>query len=314
MTLSWINIKKGKTLFKIQFFNSLFILHIFLKLELKFVHFLFLQQQNLETMTELTINYDIGKESGTCPCTPVSTLSELEERLPQICSSIANVLGKRNLEATYQRALKMDLEECGVQVREEVSIDILYKGKPVGTRRADLVVRTSDGNVAILELKAVARLNGENLKQLEYYLTHFKVDNGFLINFPHEAGFPDTDDLESTFAQIQLCGDGIVLTDRITRLNHVSPKRSVPQVIKVVRCEKNPGSAAVKTEPFLLPDWHISNGGAGPCSGASAGASASASSACGSPIRYGTTLKGTPCKICIKEQGFCKYHKNQAPK
>lgn len=255
----------------------------------------------------------------------INNLTELEANLPSICQSILDILGKRNLEATYQRALKFDLENAGVEVRDEVEIEIIYKGIRVGTRRADLICRTADGAISILELKAVAKLTGENLKQLEYYLTHFKVNTGFLINFPHESGFPDIDcdEFSHVFSQLQLCGESNVVTDRTTRSAACHTGKScTPEIIRVTKHEKEaeegPAAVKVKNEKDAAAVINLFNNNADSpirqISTASAAFPSSSSATTPPAVKFGVTLKGTPCKICIQENRFCKYHKNQAPK
>jgi GxxExxY protein len=273
-----------------------------------------------------SIDYGIPSDETV---SPIRTLSDLEAHLPHICESIAEVLGKRNLEATYQRALKMDLEEAGVEVMEEVPINILYKGKPVATRRADLILKTADGQVSIIELKAIASLTGENLRQMEYYLAHFRVDTGFLVNFPHEVGFPDISDIGCVFSQLRLSGDVDILPDRTTRAGSSRVKPRTPQVVKVVRChseepekvcsgentttkvkkEQQRGGHAAAAAVSGLDRTDMSSPAA-----AGVGRSGTGSGSRAGPGRvFGITAKGTPCKVCIQLGEYCKYHSDQAP-
>lgn len=126
------------------------------------------------------------------------TLASFKNTVVALANKVYAALGNAQLEATYQRALLVELRklhEHGVSVAEEVSIDITYDGHVVGHRRADIIVGFADGSHCILELKAVAKgLTAEHLRQLKYYMWSFKVPHGVLINFPRVPDFPDIDD------------------------------------------------------------------------------------------------------------------------
>eukprot|EP00284_Hemiselmis_tepida_P013966 CAMPEP_0174918842 /NCGR_PEP_ID=MMETSP1355-20121228/3321_1 /TAXON_ID=464990 /ORGANISM="Hemiselmis tepida, Strain CCMP443" /LENGTH=192 /DNA_ID=CAMNT_0016164041 /DNA_START=169 /DNA_END=744 /DNA_ORIENTATION=+ len=124
----------------------------------------------------------------------IKSMEDLAKALPGMCQAVQDVLGSTNLEATYQRALKLDLQDAGLVVISEVEVPLKYRGLQISTRRADLIVRTPDGSTTVLELKAVCSgLGREHLRQLEYYMAHFHVPHGFLVNFPHDSGFPDVE-------------------------------------------------------------------------------------------------------------------------
>ena len=122
----------------------------------------------------------------------IHSIEELECYLPAMCEDIHKILGSQNLKATYQRCLEMDLREAGLVVLSEVEVPITWRGKRVSTRHADVIVRTPDGDQAVLKLEAVGDPLGEkNLQELEHYMRHFTIKYGFLVNFPHDAGFPE---------------------------------------------------------------------------------------------------------------------------
>ena len=76
-------------------------------------------------------------------------------------------------------------------MEDELSLRILYGDLgEIGSRRLDLLLTLRDATQAIIELKAVQTLTPTHLSQLEYYLAHWKLDTGYLVNFPHETGFP----------------------------------------------------------------------------------------------------------------------------
>lgn len=234
----------------------------------------------------------------------ISTLDALDEQLPSICNSLFEILGRKNLEATYQRALCIDLEEYGIKVDSEVSIDIMYKNRIVGTRRADIIITLPNKERAVVELKAVANLNSEHLKQLEYYLVHFDISCGYLINFPHETGFPDLDYSKHVFTQTNLSDDKGCLTDRKTRSHAIINDKP-----HIIRLHKDTISADKIMDKFAKLNL-VSNAKVEkePITGTNAYSPTKQTSRI-----YGITLKGTPCKLCINEGDYCKFHKNQRP-
>lgn len=120
-----------------------------------------------------------GAPESTAVAPPILSIADLDRHLGTVCQAILQALGSRQLEATYQRCLAFDLTQAGATVEAEVEMELTYKGHTVGTRRADLVVRTADGGVAVLELKASTNsLHTGQLKQLQYYMYHLGASTG----------------------------------------------------------------------------------------------------------------------------------------
>ena len=82
-------------------------------------------------------------------------------------------------ENVYKNALYIELKEHGLDVKTEVPLKVVYKGREVGSYRADMIV---DDKV-IIELKAIAALTTIQEVQLVNYLTATGIDDGLLINF-----------------------------------------------------------------------------------------------------------------------------------
>jgi len=175
------------------------------------------------------INLSRRQRSISAPAPQIRDLAGLDEHLQGICDSIFAALSSRELESTYQRCLTLDLENAGAKVDQEVGITLMYKGSPVGHRRADLRLTTADGQRAIVEIKALKDVASTHLRQLEFYMHHFCIDRGYLVNFPHESNvFPDVPE-ERVFVEESLSGIDIPLRKDKARLEG----RSV-DVIKVV--------------------------------------------------------------------------------
>jgi GxxExxY protein len=88
-------------------------------------------------------------------------------------------LGPGMPETSYRNALCHEFDLRGIPYEYEVPINIMYKGKPVGQGRIDLVI----GKALIVELKVVESLNEVHRAQLISYLRITGLQLGLLINF-----------------------------------------------------------------------------------------------------------------------------------
>jgi len=104
---------------------------------------------------------------------------ELSYRIMEAVFEVHNQLGPGFGEEIYHHALITELEARGIPFKTQKNIAVLYKGKPMGTYRLDLVI---DGKI-ILELKAIASLNDLFKQQLTSYLKATGLRLGILINF-----------------------------------------------------------------------------------------------------------------------------------
>jgi len=92
---------------------------------------------------------------------------------------VHNRLGPGFSEEIYHRATVIEIESRDISYETQKAITALYRGKPIGTYRLDLVI---EGKI-ILELKAVASLNDLFKQQLASYLKASGLRLGILINF-----------------------------------------------------------------------------------------------------------------------------------
>ena len=241
----------------------------------------------------------------------------------------------------------VELESTGLEgIQSERSIRIMYKGHCIGTRRADLILQTSDGE-AIVELKAVGKLTSEHVKQLEYYMVHFNIDVGYLINFPHESGFPPVDSLEFAFQQTHISGPSALdhpISDAILRrrIGGGVSTSSSPHIIKLTKvlCLNPPALATPPQMPAAssrkkeeaeegkgTTDTTATTGGTtadrNTVDRNTADRNSTPPSAITAPAfpqrrdnatSFGIAEStGKPCKVCIRQNRYCKYHVNQDP-
>jgi GxxExxY protein len=104
---------------------------------------------------------------------------ELSYRIMEAIFEVHNQLGPGFSEEIYQQALITELELRNISFETQKNIVVLYREKPMGTYRLDLVV---DSKI-IIELKAVASLNDLFKQQLTSYLKATGLRLGILINF-----------------------------------------------------------------------------------------------------------------------------------
>ena len=107
-------------------------------------------------------------------------LNEMSYQIRGSVFDVYNELGPGLLENIYEQALLIELNNRGLNVENQVLINVLYKGFDLGIQyRLDLLVNDQ----IILELKSVDTLLPVHYKQLITYLKLAKKPLGFLINF-----------------------------------------------------------------------------------------------------------------------------------
>lgn len=105
--------------------------------------------------------------------------SDLTEEVIRCFYEVYNTLGSGFLEKVYENALVVELKGSGVVVRQQESIEVLYKKSVVGQYVCDLLV----DNKVIVEIKAVRFMQAEHEAQILNYLKATGVEVGLLLNF-----------------------------------------------------------------------------------------------------------------------------------
>ena len=107
-------------------------------------------------------------------------LNDMSYQIRGSVFDVYNELGPGLLENIYEQALLIELNNRGLNVENQVLINVLYKGFDLGIQyRLDLLVNDQ----IILELKSVDTLLPVHYKQLITYLKLAKKPLGFLNNF-----------------------------------------------------------------------------------------------------------------------------------
>ncbi len=103
----------------------------------------------------------------------------LTEKIIGCAYKVHNSLGPGFLEKVYENALRIELEELQLKVKQQEPVTVYYREHIVGEFSADLII---DDRV-IVEVKAIRNLAREHEVQLVNYLNATKIDHGLLINF-----------------------------------------------------------------------------------------------------------------------------------
>ena len=110
---------------------------------------------------------------------PESTRDPLSEAVIGAAIEVHRELGPGLTEIMYEDALCHEFDFRGIRYARQVPVPVVYKGKPIGTTRIDLVVEDR----LIVELKACEALTPVHRAQLVTYLRVTGIQVGLLINF-----------------------------------------------------------------------------------------------------------------------------------
>ena len=112
------------------------------------------------------------------------SLNEISYQIRGAVFDVYNELGPGLMENVYEKAFIIELLNRGLQVENQVLIEVRYKGCDLGLQyRVDLLVSKQ----VIIELKSVEILLPVHHKQLITYLKLARKPLGFLINFNTES-------------------------------------------------------------------------------------------------------------------------------
>ena len=106
-------------------------------------------------------------------------------KLSALCAEVARGLGKGHVEAHYQQALCVELQEANIRHVAEEVMPIMYKGRALGgTCNARLDIMLHSFLPFIFELKSVpSKIGSIHHWQLVRYMTHKGVPYGAVVNF-----------------------------------------------------------------------------------------------------------------------------------
>jgi GxxExxY protein len=109
--------------------------------------------------------------------------ADLTEKIIGCAYDVFNTLGSGFLESVYEQSMLIELRLKGLDARNQVHLDVHYRGEPVGCFAPDIIVN----DIVIVELKAIESLAKAHEAQLVNYLTATGKQVGLLINFGPEG-------------------------------------------------------------------------------------------------------------------------------
>ncbi|HME43107.1 MAG TPA: GxxExxY protein [Syntrophorhabdales bacterium] len=108
-------------------------------------------------------------------------LNQLSSQIIKAAINVHNELGPGLLESVYNACMIIELADLGLDVKSEIPVPIVYRGRTVSGSgfRLDLLVN----DVVIVELKSIDQIQPVHKKQLLTYLRLLNKPLGLLINF-----------------------------------------------------------------------------------------------------------------------------------
>jgi GxxExxY protein len=111
--------------------------------------------------------------------TDLNTINGFTERIIGCAYRVGSGLGCGFLEKCYENALAHELRKAGLNVVQQVRLDVWYDGLVVGEYIADLIVE----GCVVIEVKAIERLDTIHAAQCINYLAATRLPICLLINF-----------------------------------------------------------------------------------------------------------------------------------
>lgn len=106
--------------------------------------------------------------------------NEIGSRIVHAAYEVHTRIGPGLLESAYQKCLKFEMQQVGLNVLSEVKLPLRYRGTEIDCGyRIDLLV----GNKVIIEVKSVEALSDIHTAQLLTYLKLTRCKLGYLLNF-----------------------------------------------------------------------------------------------------------------------------------
>ena len=126
------------------------------------------------------MEHEETKERRFIPEEKYQRLLDLSNMIIGAAIEVHKELGPGLLESVYEDCLKVELEAKGLNIKTQVDLPLVYKGKETGKfYRIDMLV----DDVFIVELKAVETIKPLHEVQLLTYMKLSDINMGLLINF-----------------------------------------------------------------------------------------------------------------------------------
>ena len=104
---------------------------------------------------------------------------DLTRKIIGVFLQVYGELGYGFLESVYRSAMVLALTDAGLVVESEVKVQARFRGRAIGTFRADLLVE----GAVLVELKATRAIESSHIAQLLNYLRCTVIEVGLILNF-----------------------------------------------------------------------------------------------------------------------------------
>lgn len=111
--------------------------------------------------------------------TEIGQINALTQKIIGCAIEVHRALGPGLLESIYESAMCIELDDERSSYSTQTRLPVYYKGRALGEYRIDLIV----GDLVLVEIKSVERLNPVFEAQLLTYLRLTGKKVGLLINF-----------------------------------------------------------------------------------------------------------------------------------
>jgi GxxExxY protein len=103
----------------------------------------------------------------------------LTAQIIEAAIAVHRTLGPGFLESVYEEALCIELEAHDLPLERQLTVGLMYRGRPIGEHRLDLLVARR----VVVELKAVKALEAVHFSVVRSYMKATGVESGLLLNF-----------------------------------------------------------------------------------------------------------------------------------
>ena len=109
-----------------------------------------------------------------------ATGNDLTYRIIGAAMAVHNALGYGYKEEVYEKALVVELQKLGVEVKRQFDLEVAHEGVPVAPFILDLLVESS----VVVEVKAFShQITNDEVAQVINYLKASQMPVGLLFNF-----------------------------------------------------------------------------------------------------------------------------------
>ena len=110
---------------------------------------------------------------------------QLTDRIIGVFFQVHRELGPGFVESVYSKAMEIALTDAGLRVEREVPILVYFRGKLVGSFRADMIVES----LVLLELKVGEQLDPNCETQTLNYLRATRLELALILHFGSKPKF-----------------------------------------------------------------------------------------------------------------------------